>query len=256
MNSSANYDFVLKKRGFPRAGRSKHVSSSTLPRMKQKGLKIAKGIFWILKALPWRCGGQLDVSLRLWCHQFCLWCHFLSTVGWKQKRVESSVFCVCPPRSWWCDDLSDHMTYRTDCAWQNVTGWCFHHFHWVICCGCIALRLSISTVHSVKAHYVNNIRCPDKCLHVLWLTEETQKHKMSKCWKVKVTHKTWLIFTLWSFLHGIVYACVRECAFTCRVLWQQGQRSVRWRQHCPSRSDRYIWCHLFFTDALVLYVLL
>ncbi|XP_056587290.1 ral guanine nucleotide dissociation stimulator-like isoform X2 [Triplophysa dalaica] len=45
MNSSANYDFVLKKRGFPRAGRSKHVSSSTLPRMKQKGLKIAKGIF-------------------------------------------------------------------------------------------------------------------------------------------------------------------------------------------------------------------
>ncbi|KAI7789861.1 putative ral guanine nucleotide dissociation stimulator-like [Triplophysa rosa] len=45
MNSTANYDFVLKKRGFPRAGRSKHVSSSTLPRMKQKGLKIAKGIF-------------------------------------------------------------------------------------------------------------------------------------------------------------------------------------------------------------------
>ncbi|XP_041915495.1 ral guanine nucleotide dissociation stimulator isoform X1 [Alosa sapidissima] len=45
MNSSANYDFVLKKRGFPRAGRTKHVASSTLPRMKQKGLKIAKGIF-------------------------------------------------------------------------------------------------------------------------------------------------------------------------------------------------------------------
>ncbi|XP_026110431.1 ral guanine nucleotide dissociation stimulator isoform X2 [Carassius auratus] len=45
MNSTANYDFVLKKRGFPRAGRTKHVSSSTLPRMKQKGLKIAKGIF-------------------------------------------------------------------------------------------------------------------------------------------------------------------------------------------------------------------
>lgn len=45
MNSTANYDFVLKKRGFPRSGRTKHVASSTLPRMKQKGLKIAKGIF-------------------------------------------------------------------------------------------------------------------------------------------------------------------------------------------------------------------
>ena len=45
MNSSANYDFVLKRRGFPRAARPKHGSSSTLPRMKQKGLKIAKGIF-------------------------------------------------------------------------------------------------------------------------------------------------------------------------------------------------------------------
>uniref|UniRef100_A0A8C1MLG1 Ral guanine nucleotide dissociation stimulator n=1 Tax=Cyprinus carpio TaxID=7962 RepID=A0A8C1MLG1_CYPCA len=45
MNSTANYDFVLKKRGFPRAGRTKPVASSTLPRMKQKGLKIAKGIF-------------------------------------------------------------------------------------------------------------------------------------------------------------------------------------------------------------------
>ncbi|XP_066502006.1 LOW QUALITY PROTEIN: ral guanine nucleotide dissociation stimulator-like [Hoplias malabaricus] len=45
MNSSANYDFVLKKRGFPRSGRTKHVASSTLPRMKQKGLRIAKGIF-------------------------------------------------------------------------------------------------------------------------------------------------------------------------------------------------------------------
>ncbi|XP_051533628.1 ral guanine nucleotide dissociation stimulator-like isoform X2 [Myxocyprinus asiaticus] len=45
MNSTANYNFVLKKRGFPRTGRTKHVASSTLPRMKQKGLKIAKGIF-------------------------------------------------------------------------------------------------------------------------------------------------------------------------------------------------------------------
>ncbi|XP_060613094.1 ral guanine nucleotide dissociation stimulator isoform X1 [Anolis sagrei] len=49
MNSAANYDFVLKKRGFSRASASaaklKHGSSSTLPRMKQKGLKIAKGIF-------------------------------------------------------------------------------------------------------------------------------------------------------------------------------------------------------------------
>ncbi|XP_035497095.1 ral guanine nucleotide dissociation stimulator-like isoform X4 [Scophthalmus maximus] len=45
MNSTANYDFVLKKRGFARPVRAKNVASSTLPRMKQKGLKIAKGIF-------------------------------------------------------------------------------------------------------------------------------------------------------------------------------------------------------------------
>uniref|UniRef100_A0A667YF53 Ral guanine nucleotide dissociation stimulator n=1 Tax=Myripristis murdjan TaxID=586833 RepID=A0A667YF53_9TELE len=40
MNSTANYDFVLKKRGLPRPMRAKNVTSSTLPRMKQKGLKI------------------------------------------------------------------------------------------------------------------------------------------------------------------------------------------------------------------------
>uniref|UniRef100_A0A672J3D8 Ral guanine nucleotide dissociation stimulator n=1 Tax=Salarias fasciatus TaxID=181472 RepID=A0A672J3D8_SALFA len=45
MNSTANYDFVLKRRGPARPPRAKAVSSSTLPRMKQKGLKIAKGIF-------------------------------------------------------------------------------------------------------------------------------------------------------------------------------------------------------------------
>ncbi|XP_006136894.2 ral guanine nucleotide dissociation stimulator isoform X2 [Pelodiscus sinensis] len=45
MNSAANYDFVLKKRGFSKGVKMKHGSSSTLPRMKQKGLKIAKGIF-------------------------------------------------------------------------------------------------------------------------------------------------------------------------------------------------------------------
>ncbi|XP_074150105.1 ral guanine nucleotide dissociation stimulator isoform X7 [Sminthopsis crassicaudata] len=45
MNSTANYDFVLKKRGFPKGVKVKHGASSTLPRMKQKGLKIAKGIF-------------------------------------------------------------------------------------------------------------------------------------------------------------------------------------------------------------------
>lgn len=45
MNSTANYDFVLKKRGSSKTGRAKSVASSTLPRMKQKGLKIAKGIF-------------------------------------------------------------------------------------------------------------------------------------------------------------------------------------------------------------------
>ncbi|KAE8582567.1 hypothetical protein XENTR_v10020175 [Xenopus tropicalis] len=45
MNSGANYDFVLKKRGFSKGVKIKQGSSSTLPRMKQKGLKIAKGIF-------------------------------------------------------------------------------------------------------------------------------------------------------------------------------------------------------------------
>ncbi|XP_072288861.1 ral guanine nucleotide dissociation stimulator-like isoform X2 [Eucyclogobius newberryi] len=45
MNSTANYDFVLKRRGLMRPVRAKAVASSTLPRMKQKGLKIAKGIF-------------------------------------------------------------------------------------------------------------------------------------------------------------------------------------------------------------------
>ncbi|XP_032904785.1 ral guanine nucleotide dissociation stimulator isoform X4 [Amblyraja radiata] len=45
MNSSVNYDFMLKKRGHLKPGKPKHVSSSTLPRMKQKGLKITKSIF-------------------------------------------------------------------------------------------------------------------------------------------------------------------------------------------------------------------
>uniref|UniRef100_A0A2K5XF65 Ral guanine nucleotide dissociation stimulator n=1 Tax=Mandrillus leucophaeus TaxID=9568 RepID=A0A2K5XF65_MANLE len=45
MNSTANYDFVLKKRTFTKGVKVKHGASSTLPRMKQKGLKIAKGIF-------------------------------------------------------------------------------------------------------------------------------------------------------------------------------------------------------------------
>ncbi|XP_029467134.1 ral guanine nucleotide dissociation stimulator isoform X2 [Rhinatrema bivittatum] len=45
MNSAANYDFMLKRRGFSKGAKVKHGSSSTLPRMKQKGLKIAKGIF-------------------------------------------------------------------------------------------------------------------------------------------------------------------------------------------------------------------
>ncbi|XP_053414891.1 ral guanine nucleotide dissociation stimulator isoform X5 [Nycticebus coucang] len=45
MNSAANYNFVLKKRTFTKGAKVKHGASSTLPRMKQKGLKIAKGIF-------------------------------------------------------------------------------------------------------------------------------------------------------------------------------------------------------------------
>lgn len=45
MNSAANYDFVLKKRTFTKGTKVRHAASSTLPRMKQKGLKIAKGIF-------------------------------------------------------------------------------------------------------------------------------------------------------------------------------------------------------------------
>uniref|UniRef100_A0A8C6RK22 Ral guanine nucleotide dissociation stimulator n=1 Tax=Nannospalax galili TaxID=1026970 RepID=A0A8C6RK22_NANGA len=45
MNSTANYDFVLKKRTFTKGAKVKHGASSTLPRMKQKGFKITKGIF-------------------------------------------------------------------------------------------------------------------------------------------------------------------------------------------------------------------
>lgn len=45
MNPTANYDFVLKKRTFTKGAKVRHGASSTLPRMKQKGLKIAKGIF-------------------------------------------------------------------------------------------------------------------------------------------------------------------------------------------------------------------
>ncbi|XP_036073460.1 ral guanine nucleotide dissociation stimulator isoform X1 [Rousettus aegyptiacus] len=45
MNSTANYDFVLKRRPFTKGTKVRHGASSTLPRMKQKGLKIAKGIF-------------------------------------------------------------------------------------------------------------------------------------------------------------------------------------------------------------------
>ncbi|XP_007527930.1 ral guanine nucleotide dissociation stimulator isoform X2 [Erinaceus europaeus] len=46
MNSAANYDFVLRKRtAFTKGAKVRHGASSTLPRMKQKGLKIAKGIF-------------------------------------------------------------------------------------------------------------------------------------------------------------------------------------------------------------------
>ncbi|XP_021117461.1 ral guanine nucleotide dissociation stimulator isoform X3 [Heterocephalus glaber] len=45
MNSTANYDFILKRRTFSKGTKVKHGASSTLPRMKQKGLKIAKGIF-------------------------------------------------------------------------------------------------------------------------------------------------------------------------------------------------------------------
>uniref|UniRef100_A0A672S2Y9 Ral guanine nucleotide dissociation stimulator-like n=1 Tax=Sinocyclocheilus grahami TaxID=75366 RepID=A0A672S2Y9_SINGR len=45
MNSSADYDFLLRKRGVPKTCRSKSSPSLTLPRMKQKGFKIPKGFF-------------------------------------------------------------------------------------------------------------------------------------------------------------------------------------------------------------------
>uniref|UniRef100_A0A672R6J4 Ral guanine nucleotide dissociation stimulator-like n=1 Tax=Sinocyclocheilus grahami TaxID=75366 RepID=A0A672R6J4_SINGR len=45
MNSSANYDFLLRKRGATKTCRSKSSPSLTLPRMKQKGFKIPKGFF-------------------------------------------------------------------------------------------------------------------------------------------------------------------------------------------------------------------
>uniref|UniRef100_A0A673GE73 Ral guanine nucleotide dissociation stimulator-like n=1 Tax=Sinocyclocheilus rhinocerous TaxID=307959 RepID=A0A673GE73_9TELE len=45
MNSSANYDFLLRKCGATKTCRSKSSPSLTLPRMKQKGFKIPKGFF-------------------------------------------------------------------------------------------------------------------------------------------------------------------------------------------------------------------
>uniref|UniRef100_A0A8C1SGG0 Ral guanine nucleotide dissociation stimulator n=1 Tax=Cyprinus carpio TaxID=7962 RepID=A0A8C1SGG0_CYPCA len=45
MNSSADYDFLLRKRGTPKTCRSKSSPSLTLPRMKQKGFKIPKSFF-------------------------------------------------------------------------------------------------------------------------------------------------------------------------------------------------------------------
>ncbi|TRZ02200.1 hypothetical protein DNTS_030431 [Danionella cerebrum] len=45
MNSSANYDFLLRKRGAPKTSRSKSSPSLTLPRMKQKGFRIPRSFF-------------------------------------------------------------------------------------------------------------------------------------------------------------------------------------------------------------------
>ncbi|XP_055988830.1 ral guanine nucleotide dissociation stimulator isoform X3 [Sorex fumeus] len=45
MNSTANYDFVLRKRPGAKGAKVRHGASSTLPRVKQKGLRMAKGIF-------------------------------------------------------------------------------------------------------------------------------------------------------------------------------------------------------------------
>lgn len=45
MNSTANYDFVLKRRAFAKGAKVRPGASSTLPRVKQRGLRLAKGIF-------------------------------------------------------------------------------------------------------------------------------------------------------------------------------------------------------------------
>ncbi|XP_049629954.1 ral guanine nucleotide dissociation stimulator isoform X3 [Suncus etruscus] len=45
MNSTANYDFVLRKRTSAKGAKVPHGASSTLPRVRQKGLRMAKGIF-------------------------------------------------------------------------------------------------------------------------------------------------------------------------------------------------------------------
>ncbi|XP_043849548.1 ral guanine nucleotide dissociation stimulator-like [Dromiciops gliroides] len=45
MDSTANYDFVLKKMAFPKGEKVKHGASSILQRMKKKSLKITEGIF-------------------------------------------------------------------------------------------------------------------------------------------------------------------------------------------------------------------
>ena len=69
MNSAANYDFVLKKRTFTKGTKVRHAASSTLPRMKQKGLKIAKGTSLALLF------AGIKSRHQLWCFslQFNFW---------------------------------------------------------------------------------------------------------------------------------------------------------------------------------------
>ncbi|KAL1253553.1 hypothetical protein QQF64_018246 [Cirrhinus molitorella] len=104
MNSAANYDFVLKKRGFPRAGRTKHVASSTLPRMKQKGVRRESG-------------GSLPLSGDL-----CVYSHsrislslallLTSAAGQRTNPQSDLLCCELRYRNATVLFLADHMTGR------------------------------------------------------------------------------------------------------------------------------------------------
>lgn len=245
MNSAANYDFVLKKRGFPRAGRSKHVSSSTLPRMKQKGLKIAKGIFWIVKALPWRSSGDW----ALMGHQNSAMPLMSLPVNRRLKTKAGCFACARVP-----DGATTSLTYRS-------SGPRFHHFalmlfcvwfvEWLYCGSWWPWLMINQNTHiepllpdhtwSISWTFIKDIRRPDTWNRlgvITWTDTQGQSAGDTK-------------------LDLFLYARSRVVFYDWRAKDRSGDISTA--QSDPTTTD--FWCHLIFSltllsHALVLYVLL